>query len=273
MKHTDSFSRRSLWLFGLLTFGLTWGILCAYLLFTEQVTAWFGPLSGSHPLFYLAVYAPALSALLLVGLHSGGRGLRVFLSSLGRWGLGSRWTVFLWLGTPLPFFLGAAVEGRLGEWSLPAGGGFAVLMAMAAMLIKGPVEEIGWRGFALPLLQRRMPPLAAALVLGMVWAFWHVPAFFISGTPQRSWSLCAFCLGTLALSVIVTAVYNRSGGSLLCAALFHFQMNNPLWPDGQPADTCFFILLAVGVTVVDRRIMLTGNGAVTRVGLDLGEPS
>jgi len=265
MSTSESFSLKSLIPFLLMTFGLSWGILGAYLLFSDAVVSWFGPLSGSHPLFYLAVYAPALSALLLIGRKTGFRGIRNFLSRLGHWGLGWKWTTFLLVGLPIPFFLGAAVEGRLSGINLPAEGLLALCLTMGAMLIKGPVEELGWRGFALPLLQRHMPPYIAALIVGLVWAFWHAPAFYLSGTPQSSWSISAFYFGTVALSLIVTSLYNHSGGSLLCAGMFHFQMINPLWPDGQPTDTLFFILVAIGVTLVDYKMMLTGKGAVTQV--------
>ncbi|MCK7511306.1 MAG: CPBP family intramembrane metalloprotease [Desulfobacterales bacterium] len=60
--------------------------------------------------------------------------------------------------------------------------------AMFFMAIKGPVEEFGWRGFALPLLQRKMAPIWAGLLLGIIWGFWHLPAFLLSGTPQSAWS-------------------------------------------------------------------------------------
>ena len=58
----------------------------------------------------------------------------------------------------------------------------------AAALLIGPVEEIGWRGVALPLLQRRYAPLWASLILGAFWGFWHLPAFLLSGTEQSAWS-------------------------------------------------------------------------------------
>jgi len=265
MKHSETFPLKSLIPFLLMTFALSWGILGAYLVFPDRVQAWFGPLSGSHPLFFLAVYAPAISALVLILKTTGWQGMRRFLSRLGYWGLNWKWSVFLLVGLPIPFFLGAAVEGRLNGPLWPAGSGLALLFAMGGMLIKGPVEELGWRGFALPVLQRHMPPYAAALMLGMIWGFWHMPAFYLSGTPQSSWSISAFYFGTVALSLLATTLYNRSNGSLLCAGLFHFQMINPLWPDGQPTDTLFFIGLAIGVTLLDVRMMLTGGGAVTQV--------
>jgi membrane protease YdiL (CAAX protease family) len=54
----------------------------------------------------------------------------------------------------------------------------------AAALLIGPVEELGWRGVALPLLQRRFAPLGASLILGAIWGLWHLPALLLSGTEQ-----------------------------------------------------------------------------------------
>jgi membrane protease YdiL (CAAX protease family) len=270
MKHYKDLPIRFLFPFLVMTFGLTWGILAIYLLWPEAATARLGALSGTHPLFYLAVYAPAISALFLVGWHSGTQGLRCFLSRLGKWRMPRGWVLFLLLGVPIPFFLGAALEGRLSWQALRHESLSALLITMGLMLMKGPVEEIGWRGFALPLLQRRMRPLTASLVLGVIWGLWHYPAFLMSGTPQSAWNFTAFFMGTVALSVIVTALFNRSGGSLLFAMLFHFQVNNPLWPDGQPTDTILFVSMAVLVTGFHWEMMWHKHPSITEVLPDLG---
>jgi membrane protease YdiL (CAAX protease family) len=55
---------------------------------------------------------------------------------------------------------------------------------MAVALFIGPIEEFGWRGVALPLLQRKFAPFWAGLILGGIWGAWHIPAFLMSGTPQ-----------------------------------------------------------------------------------------
>jgi uncharacterized protein len=89
------------------------------------------------------------------------------------------------------------------------------------MAIKGPVEEIGRRGLALPLFQRRFSPIWASLILGMIWGIWHLPAFLLSGTPQSAWSFTPFFVGAVAISVIVTPMFNHSCGSIFLPALFH----------------------------------------------------
>ena len=139
------------------------------------------------------------------------------------------------------------------------------LLALLLMAIKGPIEEIGWRGLALPLLQRSMAPIWAALVLGVIWAVWHLPAFLLNGTPQSAWSLTPFLLGTVALSVIVTPLFNSSRGSILLPAFFHMQLINPLWPDAQPYDTWLFVFIAAVVMWLNRDAMFSHQGAITDV--------
>jgi hypothetical protein len=140
-----------------------------------------------------------------------------------------------------------------------------MLCALALTLVIGPVEELGWRGLALPLLQRRLVPLWAGLVLGLVWSAWHFPAFLLSGTPQGAWSYMPFLIGSTAISVIVTPLFNASRGSMLLPALIHFQANNPLWPDAQPYDTYFFVAAALVVVWLNRQMMFNRHGAVTIV--------
>jgi membrane protease YdiL (CAAX protease family) len=160
-------------------------------------------------------------------------------------------------------YLGATINGTITEFLFAPW--YDVPPALGITLLIGPIEEFGWRGVALPLLQRRFAPLWAGLILGAIWGFWHLPAFLFSGTPQSAWSFGPFVIGVLALSVILTSMFNAARGSILIAALFHFQMNGPAWPDAQPWENFLFAVVAVVVVVLNRRTMLTCDGAVTGV--------
>ena len=251
--------------FLLIAFGLAWGIIALFIVFPDRMTAFFGEISGQHPLFFLAVYAPAIAAFIIVMYHSGANGLRRFLTRLFLWRCSSLWYAFLVVGVPLLFYGGAALKGTLFAEPFPFASFQALLIALLLAAIKGPVEEFGWRGLALPLLQRRFSPLWAALILGIVWGFWHLPAFLLSGTQQSTWSFLPFFTGTIAVSVIMTALFNASRGSILLAAVMHFQLINPIWPDAQPYDTLFFVAAAVVIVWFNREAMLTGVNAVTEV--------
>jgi membrane protease YdiL (CAAX protease family) len=127
------------------------------------------------------------------------------------------------------------------------------------------MEEFGWRGVALPLLQRRFAPLWAGLILGVFWGLWHLPAFFLSGTPQSAWPFVPYAIGVLGLAVLLTPMFNAARGSILIATLYHFQLNGPAWPDAQPWENYLFALLAVIAVVLNRKAMLTRAGAATEV--------
>lgn len=72
-------------------------------------------------------------------------------------------------------------------------------------------------------------------------------------------------IGAIAVSLILTPMFNNARGSILLAALFHFQLNNPLWPDAQPYDIVYFAMVAAVVIWINRRTMFTRQGAVVDV--------
>ena len=250
--------------FLLIAFGLAWGILALYILLPEPMTAIFGQLSGHHPLFILAVWSPAIAAFIVITYHAGLAGLRRYLSRMLLWRCPPLWYVFL-LGMPLLFYAGAAVKGNLFTDPFPFTSLPAMLSAIAITLILGPIEEFGWRGLALPLLQRWFAPIWAGLILGGIWGIWHLPAFLLSDTPQSAWSFTPFLLGSVALSLIVTPLFNASRGSILLAFLFHLQLINPIWPDAQPYDIWFFWAAALAIVALNRKTMFRKAGTVTQV--------
>ncbi len=251
-------------IFFVLAFGISWGVLALYLLFTEQATARFGAMGYTNPLFLLAVYAPAIAGVFVVVRLHGPAGLGPFARRLALWRMPWVWWLLLVFGIPAVSYAGAALKGTLDD-PFPFSPWTAVLPALVTTLFIGPIEEFGWRGVALPLLQRRLAPFWAGLWLGLIWAVWHVPAFFLSGTPQSSWSLPGFLLGCVALSVILTPMFNAAGGSLLVAALFHFQVNGPAWPDAQPWDSVIFAAVAAAIVVLNRHSMFDRRAGATDV--------
>jgi membrane protease YdiL (CAAX protease family) len=227
--------RHPLAAFLLLTFGICWGIPGIALALADLTGAFQVDLSEFAPLTYLAIWSPALSALFVIGATEGGGGLRAYarrIASLpGHWG----WYAAVAVGVPLVTFTAAALTHL---WGIPAlvvphvaWGGFAAVALAKASL--GPVEELGWRGFALPHLQRRHSGLAAAVLLGFVWGLWHVPALFVqsvmTGAIQgEAWlAVLRLFVGITAKSVIMTALYNASGGSIALMFLYHWLGNLP----------------------------------------------
>lgn len=245
-----------------LTFGLSWGPMSLFMLFADQFTLLFGEMSSSNPLFLLAVYAPGLSGIFLIWYHYGLKGLGSFFRRLVFWRAPIQWWLFLLLGIPAIVYAAAAIKGTITEpfrfapW-------YMMFPALVQSLLLGPMgEEFGWRGLALPLLQRRFSPFWASLILGVVWAIWHAPAFFMSGTPQSAWSIGPFFVGLIAITVIMTPLFNASRGSLLIAILYHLNMMNPIFPDAQPWDNFLFAIAAVIVVFLNRHQMFQRGSGV-----------
>lgn len=251
-------------LFGL-TFLITWGVVAIYVLLPGWAIATFGEISGSHPLFFLGTWAPAISAFALVFAFGGAHGTKSFLSRMLYWRCSTGWVLFVLFGIPAVYAVGSLLKGGPLLAPIPPEGAGAMVALLFMMLTLGPIEEFGWRGIAQPILQRHIAPIWAGITIGIVWGIWHLPAFFLSGTVFATWSFLPFFIGNITLAVLVTPMFNRAQGSLLWPMLFHWQLINPFWPDAQPYDT--WILVAVAVVVVwwNRETMMTREGAVTEV--------
>jgi hypothetical protein len=97
-----------------------------------------------------------------------------------------------------------------------------------AIVFSTPVqagEEIGWRGYALPRLESRFGLRSASVMLGVIWALWHLPLFFIPGLDNYGQSFVVFALGCTALSVAIAWLYARTNGSVLMTMLMHSAVN------------------------------------------------
>ena len=255
---------RSLVPFLALTFALTWGIAALLVFAPDAMERIFGPMSYTNLAFIVAVYGPSIAGAIVVVRAHGISGLASVLRRLTLWRMPKPWWAFLLVGIPLLSYAASALSGHLTD-PFPFSPWTLVLPALATRLITGPVEELGWRGVALPLLQRRVAPLWAGLIIGAIWGLWHLPAFAISGTAHAAWDFAPYFLGVVALSVIATALYNASRGSLLIAALFHFQMMNPIFPEAQPWANYVMALTAIAIVARNRAMMLRSEGAVTDV--------
>src|SRR5205823_5233150 len=137
--------------------------------------------------------------------------------------------------------------------------GVGLLLMLLAIPISTPVqagEEVGWRGYLLPRLERKIGLASAGLLVGVIWGAWHLPMFFLPAGDMVGQSFWVFLLSVTALSVAFTWLYARTGGSLLMTMVLHAAVNNttgivPAAPSGARADVFGFDASLMGwLTVV-----------------------
>lgn len=229
--------------FFLLTFAATWACWI-------PVVAWLRLAStpSRASLWLLGVFAPSFVAVALTGWYEGATGVRALLGRIFQWRVSARWYVFA-VSYMAMIKLAVALVHRVAIGSWPHFGHERPGVILIAILISTPVqagEEIGWRGFALARLAERMGFARASVLLGLVWACWHLPQFFLHGADTYGQSFPIWSLEVVALSVAIAWLYTHTNGSLLLAMFMHAAINNTkdIVPSGTANATNAFSLHA-----------------------------
>jgi len=220
----------SVFIFFLLTFAVTWALWLAAWAISRDGAAGYPPAGVGTLLFYLGVFAPAFVAAWLTHRHAGSKGVVALLRRLVQWNAGLRWYAFA-LGYFATVKLTAALIHRLISGAWPRFGTEPVILMLGAILLSTVVfgqsgEELGWRGYALPRLAARIGLGSASVVVGVMWALWHLPLFFIPGIETTGQSFPLYALGVIAISVAIAWLYANTNGSLFLTMLMHAAINN-----------------------------------------------
>lgn len=212
-----------------LTYTVSWVFFAAggYVLNRTSLPGSNAPVLSAF-LFLLGAIMPGVVALGLAALFQGRKGIRELLRGIAKWRVGARWYLFA-LAYMAVIKLTAAVVNRLllGEW--PRFGQTPWYLLVIAIAFSTPVqagEELGWRGYALPRLTKNLGLAQASIVLGIFWACWHLPFFFIPGSDNFGQSFPLYLMAVTAISVTMAWVYWRTHGSLLLTMLMHAAINN-----------------------------------------------
>jgi uncharacterized protein len=175
----------------------------------------------------IIAFGPFLAAILVLALTTGKGGVVTLLRRMVRWRVRPVWYAVALL-LPVAISGGAALlnvvvlgasapsPAELGAWSGLVPTFFLQLLVPG---IGGAWEEPGWRGYALPKLQGGHSALLASLILGVVWAFWHLPLMVIGQIPLSD------SVFIVAWAVVLTWVFNNTNGSVLIAMLMHNMQN------------------------------------------------
>jgi len=267
-------SARFPWLFLGLTYGLSWAIWVPCILSGKTA-------DSPVPALIIACSVPSLVGILLTHLTSDNADRNDFWKRVVSFKLiGLRWFAVIIGLFPFLLVLGLLADNLFGGALPPLRGAAqtltrpaALMLYIGANIIGGPLgEELGWRGFALDHLQNKWNALVASLILGIIWAAWHFPLFFIKGTPQEGMGFGTFLfwlwsLQVVSLSVFTTWVYNNTQRSILSAVFMHFMFNSTYGitqQDGLPLPPSTFaanpVIIAVAAVIV---IGLWGSKTMT----------
>ena len=215
---------------------------------------------------------PFLSAFIMTGVTEGREGVGRLLRQLVLWRVGFRWYLFALIGLPAIMVLSVIfLPGALASFQ-----GLATLSPLPLLalfvyvfFLGGPLgEEPGWRGFALPRLQRRYGPLVGSLILGPLWGLWHLPLFWVPAWnfPPTLLNIVLFVISATAFTIIVTWVFNNTKGSLLIAILVHatfdttFVILNQLFPAPIVTDYGSTVPVLIGYGAVALVVMALTRG-------------
>jgi membrane protease YdiL (CAAX protease family) len=229
MSPVQSFvTRRPVLTYFALAFGISWaGGL--FVLGPSQIPTTIEHLMTIGPLMYVAMLAgPSVAGLLMSSLVSGRAGLRELLARLTTWRVGGRWYAVALLAPPLMVMAVSLALSFFSTDFLPAifinDEKPVVLSGVAAGLLVGIFEELGWTGFAIPRIRRRYGIFSTGLLVGVLWGAWHFPMFWepdsFSGALPFGVLLVRLFSWLPAFRILMVWVYDQTG-SLLVAMLMH----------------------------------------------------
>jgi membrane protease YdiL (CAAX protease family) len=222
---------KSTWLFFIIAFGLSWLFWIPAAFVEENVLE-----SSWVILLYLGGLGPPVAGIALTYLNKDKSYQKEYWQRvLNPKRIGGKWYLVILLGYPILAFLVALIlngQIQLSETLKDLLEQPLSLITFAIFIfIFGPLpEELGWRGYVLDELQEQMNAVVSSIVLGAMWAIWHLPLFFMKGTYQNemgfgTFSFWQFCVSAVVFSVLITWVYNNNRRSTLSAALLHFIVN------------------------------------------------
>ena len=233
-KSNNFIVRRPLLTYFVLSYTFFWGFLILIVVILgvlrlqpDALPAWAMPIVG-----ILGSWMPNLAAVTVTGVLAGREGMRQLLGKFLVYRIAVRWYLVALFPFPLAFV--AAGLYRLAGGAAPGNMGLSVGFWAGLIilnLLQGATgEEAGWRGFALPRLQETHGPVRASLILGLIWNFWHLPLWLLSGYSGLDLLIyvLAFSVSIIALTFLLTWISSKTPNSLVPIVITHFSFNASL---------------------------------------------
>jgi membrane protease YdiL (CAAX protease family) len=240
--------------FFLLTFVLTW--------------LWEIPIFGFMDywpgyVFFRLFISPSVIGLIMVSITEGNQGINHLLGKCAHWRVSIIWYLVALLVTPILFFISVfSIPGTNSAFQLP---GLSFIWTYSSALYFGffsapIIEELGWRGFALPRLEKKYGPLVGTLILGFLWALWHLPSWFLGGRAVSDSNFIENIVpflkyegSILGSAIFYTWIFNRTNGSIFLSMLLHASINvtfsefpNAFFPSLYPPDAYTRLFSQIG---------------------------
>ncbi len=257
MTKQNKSENQNLLLFFLIAFGFTW------LFWVPEALAMRGLLRSSILVDFLlstnnpAAWGPFVSAFLLTWWNERREGV----IRLTKRGVDYRFAKVWWIPLILIFpiiYGGALLLAILAGDTIPelfwVSNPFSIVVYFfMVLLFQGPLqEEFGWRGYALDRLQARFNALNSSIILGVMWGLWHIPYFWIGEEVIYTYTFLPFILSAILITILMTWLYNNTGGSILVALIFHtmFNYSAQIFPALETQQGGLFYLVLFIVTVI-----------------------
>lgn len=218
------------------------------------------------PISALQFVAPLIAAVILSVRAGGWPAARELFSRTVRLPRKGTWrrSVHVVVTIPTVYAVAAGVMSALGRpIALPEIRVTTVLLVPLLFLAAAFCEEVGWTSFALRPAHRRWGNLAAALIIGMIWALWHVPADLQNGHPA-AW-IVPQRLGSVVLRVLLVWAYLSLGRTAVGAIVVH-TLDNTCWFLLAAGGTAPSPLLVTAITGIATTLCIAASGGARRRG-------
>ena len=222
----EAFEGRNLALFFLIVMGIPWLLSAPFLMGILKWPTNVGP--GLGVLLGVMQFLPLIGAFLLAGISKGKTGIMELWKRFWNRNLSIKWLLVILLLNPAIRLVASLID------RVVTGESYPILItdwlpASLLGIVIGIQEEFGRRGYVLPRLQARWNALTSSLILGVIWAFYHVLSWLMPpGNPSRQGYFGWFALWIICLSIFSTWIFNNTKGSVLAAVLYHAATTNGL---------------------------------------------
>jgi uncharacterized protein len=186
-------------------------------------------------ILFMVIVSPSAVGIFMTAIVEGNLGISRLFEKCTHWRVGVIWYLVALFLTPALFFITVfSMPKAAAAFQMPSPSFILTYLSALAIGIFGAplIEELGWRGFALPRLQERYGPLFGTLILGLLWAAWYLPSWFL--TPrgiignnllEASIPFLKYAGSILGSAIFYTWIFNRSNGSIFLSMLFHSSIN------------------------------------------------